>query len=294
MKNYYKVLGLSDNATKDEIKKAFRFLAKRYHPDINSGNKAAEEKFKEVSEAYEVLGNEENKAKYDNARVFGNSFNFNGFSSNGPFGSFYKAYQRTKASEGSDIFSELLKSFNLGNGHLGGLGEVFGNVFSKAKKFTSGQSGTFGAEANLRIPLKTALLGGTVEISGLPGGKRQINIQPNTANNTVLNVGSYSVRIDIEDDPHFKVIGNNIKAILTINIAQAILGSKVKFIDPRGTPLILVVPKGTKQGDRVKLTSLGLPGGDLYVEFDIAMPERLTEELCLIFSEAARKIGWKY
>ena len=109
-----------------------------------------------------------------------------------------------------------------------------------------------------------------------------------------INVGPYRVRINIEDDPHFTLIGNNIKAILTINIAQAILGSKVRFTDPRGTSLILVVPKGTKQGDKVKLTGLGFRGGDLYVEFDVVMPHDLNEEQRQIFSEACNRIGLKH
>ena len=104
MKDYYKVLGVSDKATKDEIKKAFRALAKKYHPDINKGDKSAEDKFKEVSEAYEILGNEDSKRKYDNARIFGSGFDFGGFSSDGPFSKFYKTYTKmNRKNEDSDI-----------------------------------------------------------------------------------------------------------------------------------------------------------------------------------------------
>lgn len=298
MKDYYSVLGVSKSASKDEIKKAFRALAKKYHPDINKGNKAAEEKFKEVSEAYEVLGNEDNKRKYDNARSFGGGFDFNGFAKDGPFGNFYRAYtNKTSEPSGSDIFEEFINSFKgTPFENLGGLGDIVGKAFNKAKSFTGNAGKTSGikTDANLKIPLKVALTGGNVEVAGLPGGSRQIRIPANTGNNSIINVGPYIIRIEIEDDPHFKVIGNNIKAILTINIAQAILGSKVRFTDPRGTQMILVVPKETKQGDKVKMVGLGLPGGDLYVEFDISMPHDLTEEQRKIFSDAANKIGWKH
>ena len=104
----------------------------------------------------------------------------------------------------------------------------------------------------------------------------------------------YRVKVEVENDPHFVLIGNNIKAVLTINLAQAVLGSKVRFTDPRGTKLILQIPKETKQGDKVKLTGLGFPGGDLYVEFDVQMPKDLTDEQRRIFAEACDRIGWKH
>ena len=297
MKDYYKVLGISENATKDEIKKAFHTMAKKYHPDINKGNKAAEEKFKDISEAYEVLGNETSKSKYDTARKYGDVFNFGGFSNDGPFGNFYKAYTRRNRtnsqtnSEYSDLFSDFINSFE--GTPFEGLGSVFGNVINKAKSFT-GSSDSAKSDATISIPLKIALTGGKVEVSGLPGGNRKIDIPPNTMNHSMINVGPYIVKVNIDNDPHFTIIGNNIKAILTINIAQAILGSKVRFTDPRGTSLILTVPKETKQGDKVKLTGLGFSGGDLYVEFDVSMPHDLTEEQRRIFSDACKRIGLKH
>ena len=296
MKDYYAVLGVKESASKDEIKKAFHSLAKKYHPDINKGDRSAEEKFKDISEAYEVLGNEANKTKYDNARRFGGVFNFDGFSSDGPFGNFYKSYTGHDG-EGSDIFSDFINSFE--GTPFEGLGSMFGNVFNKAKNFASSSSSTSTessgrSDATIRIPLKAALSGGIVEVSGLPGGKRKVNIPPNTSNYSILTVGPYQVKVVIENDPHFTIIGNNIKAVLTINIAQAVLGSKVRFTDPRGTSLILRVPAGTKQGDKVKLTGLGFSGGDLFVEFDVVLPKDLTEEQKQIFSDACNRIGLKH
>ncbi len=299
MKDYYKILGLSSKANKEEIKKAFRTLAKKYHPDINKGDKSAEEKFKEVSEAYEVLGNDDKKREYDNARIFGGGFNFNGFSDDGPFGSFYRNYTKARTSRSSnndeeppDIFSDFIKSFS--DTPFEGLGNVFGKVFSKAKSFTGGGESNVRADATIKIPLKIALAGGLIEVTGLPGGRRNVHIPPNTRNNTVLDVGIYKAKVEILKDDHFTLVGNNIKAVLTINIAQAVLGSKIRFTDPRGEALILAVPKETKQGDKVKLTGRGFPGGDLFVEFDISMPKGLTDEQRQIFAEACDKIGLKH
>ena len=304
MKDYYKVLGVSSKATKEEIKKAFHNLAKKYHPDINKGDKSAEEKFKDVSEAYEVLGNDDKKREYDNARIFGSGFNFDGFSSDGPFGSFYRSYTqsrnsstntnyRTYASDETDPFTDFIKSFS--DTPFEGLGNVFGKVFSKAKSFATGQDTSFEqSDATIKIPLKIALTGGVVDVSGLPGGPRKITVPANTANNSFIKIGNFRVRVEIKNDEHFTIIGNNIKAVLTINIAQAVLGSKIRFTDPRGTSLILVVPPETKHGDKVKLSGLGFKGGDLFVEFDVAMPKNLTEEQRQIFSEACNKIGLKH
>ena len=299
MKDYYSVLGVNSKASKNEIKSAFRKLAKKYHPDINKGDRTAEERFKDISEAYEVLGNDENRKKYDNSRFFGGAFNFNGFKQNGPFDDFYNEFKgRASYSNGSDdVFTEFMNSLKgTPLEGLGNLGDMFGKAFNKAKSFANNVSTSFGtkADALVKIPLKLALNGGEVEVKGLPCGSKKIVIPPNTLNNTILDIGVYAVKIEVENDPHFKVIGNNIKAILTINIAQAVLGSKVRFTDPRGNSLILVIPKETKHGDIVKLAGLGLPGGDLYVEFDVTMPKDLNEEQRRIFAEAAQKIGWKF
>lgn len=325
MKDYYKVLGVSEKATKAEIKKAFHTMAKKYHPDINKGDKSAEEKFKEVSEAYEVLGNEEKKRNYDNARIFGGGFNFDGFSENGPFGNFYKKYtNRTRSNyysskksseqstggyqssysdnndEDTDLFTDFINSFagSFSGTPFDGISSVFGNVINKAKSFTSGGSKDTSTNNNVfttvKIPLDIALNGGGVEFRGLPGGARRVDIPPNTASDSYINVGPYTLKIEVEKNEHFVVIGKNIKTTLSINIAQAVLGGKVRFTDPRGNSVILVVPKETKQGDKVKLTGLGFPGGDLFVEFDILIPKNLTEEQRRIFSDACDKIGLKH
>ena len=307
MKDYYKVLGVSEKATKNEIKKAFHALAKKYHPDINKGNKAAEDMFKDVSEAYEVLGNDESRKKYDSARSFGNAFNFGGFSQDGPFGDYYKKYSDV-AGDASDMFSELLKNLTKSSSPFDNIKNVFDYVVNGTtggEKPSSGSSSKGGfasyfkkspsADAVVKIPLKIALNGGAVKIDGLPGGNRPINIPANTANNSIVEIGPFKVLIQIAEDEHFKFIDkNNLKAILTVNIAQAILGSKIRFTDPRGESLILAVPKGTKTGDKVKLTGKGLPGGDLVIEFSVVIPDNLNDEQCRIFSEAARKIGWKF
>ncbi len=298
MKDYYKTLEVSEKATKEEIKKAFKKLAKKYHPDINKGDKKAEEKFKEISEAYEVLGREDERAKYDQARTGRGSFKFEGFSKEGPFGDFF--YQSSGNMGGSDLFEEILRSiggFGSRRKSGSGSGSPFGgfeNIFSRG----SGQGhGRSGSNATLKIPLSTALNGGKISVSGLPGGSQTVDIPANSANGQTISVDTYQgvfhLKLDIEDEHPFKVKGHNIETTISINLAQAILGSKIKLRSPRGEEFIVTIPAGSQNGDVLRLRGQGL-GGDLLVKLEATIPKNLSESQKQAFIELARKMDWKY
>ena len=139
--DYYRILQVADSASKDEIKKAYRKLAKKYHPDANSGNKAASEKFKEVSEAYSVLSDAKQRRKYDMMRKFGA---FTGAGRGSPSGG-----------GGGSPFDD----FDLSAG-LGGLGDIFSSIFGRGKK---AEAETI--ELTVDLPFRTAILGGKVPVS---------------------------------------------------------------------------------------------------------------------------------
>lgn len=290
MKDYYKTLEVSNNATQAEIKKAFKRLAKKYHPDINKGDSKAEERFKEISEAYEVLGREDERRKYDAARSGRGSFNFEGFSKDGPFGDFFYS---SSGSGSGDIFSEILKSFNLGGSgrgggsSFGGFDSIFGNRQQQSQQ-----------AATLKVPLSTALTGGKIQVSGLPGGTQTLDIPANSANGSIISAstssGNFRLKIHIEDEHPFKVVNNNIETTICINFVQAVLGSKIKIKDPRGQDFIITIPAGSQNGDVLRLRKLGLPGGDLLVKIEIAVPKRLSEEEKQYFEELAKKMNWRY
>ncbi|HPT47160.1 MAG TPA: DnaJ domain-containing protein [Candidatus Rifleibacterium sp.] len=293
MKDYYKILEVTQTATQEEIKKAFKRLAKKYHPDINKGVANAEEKFKEISEAYEVLGREDERRKYDSARTGRGSFNFEGFSKDGPFGDFFNS----NGGSTGDIFSEILKSFNIG----GSGGKSGRSPFSGFESFFGSRGhGSHGeqASATLKVPLPTALAGGKVQVSGLPGGTQTLDIPSGSTNGSIFRVstagGSYNLKLEIEDEHPFKVKGSNIETTICVNLAQAVLGSKIKLKDPRNQDFILTIPPGSQHGDALRLRSLGLPGGDLLVKIEVAIPKNLNEEEKKLFSELAGRMGWRY
>lgn len=290
MKDYYKTLEVSETASKEDIKKAFKRLAKKYHPDINKGDKKAEDRFKEVSEAYEVLGRKDERQKYDSARSGRGSFNFDGFSKDGPLGDFFYS---SSGGGASDMFSEILKNFNLGSSRGGSTG-------------FSGLDGLFGTRsrqqrqhaATLKVPLTTAITGGKVQVSGLPGGDQTLDIPPGQKNGSVIQAntsqGNIVLKLEIVDEHPFKIKGNNVETTICVNIAQAVLGSKIKLKDPRNQDFILTVPAGTQNGDTLRLRGLGLPGGDLLVKIDIAIPKSLNEEEKKHFIELAGRMNWRY
>jgi len=150
VKNYYHILGVQENAGSDEIKKAYRKLAKQYHPDVNPGNKQAEEKFKEVSEAYEVLSDTRKREQYDNMRRFGmggKNFDPRGFDfKNFDFG------QAGRSRKGSRGFST--EGFDL----FGGLGTLFSQLFEE--DFTRQEQGPEEEFIELKVPFEVAVKGG--------------------------------------------------------------------------------------------------------------------------------------
>lgn len=285
MNNYYKILEVDEKATKADIKKSFKRLAKKYHPDVNKGNSKAEEKFKEISEAYEVLSNDEERRKYDAARSGRGSFNFHGFSQNGPLNDFFNS----SGFGGSSFFDEILRSF--GGGSSKSQFSGFDSLFGGARQQRA-------STANLKIPLTTAMMGGKINVSGLPGGAQNVNIPPDTANGSLISVkssnGKFNLKISVEDEFPFTVKGNNISTTITINFAQAVLGSKIKLRDPKGSSFIVSVPAGSQSGDTLRMRKLGLAGGDMMVKLEIDIPKNLTEKQKNDLVEFAEKMDWKH
>ncbi|MGM0599846.1 MAG: DnaJ domain-containing protein [Candidatus Rifleibacteriota bacterium] len=303
MKDYYKILGVSEGASKEDIKKAFKKLAKKYHPDINKGNKKAEEKFKEISEAYEVLSRDKERKKYDGARTGRGSYNFEGFSKEGPFGDFFYSSSGSGSAGGADMFEEILRSF--GGFSSGGRtsrttrtsGSPFGNFENLFGGGRAQRGGGQQADATLKIPLSTAIKGGKISVTGLPGGTQNVTIPPETPNHKVLKVktyqGDFSLKINIEDEHPFKIKGKNIETTISINLAQAVLGSKIKLKSPRGEDFILTVPSGSQSGHVLRMRGQGL-GGDLLVKLEVIIPKDLKPEQEEAFKELAEKMNWKY
>lgn len=283
-KSFYDVLGVKQEASQEEIKRAFKTLAKKHHPDANKGNKRDEEKFKEISEAYDTLGNAESRKRYDMEQM-GGGFNFNGgFRGGHPGGH-----------DGFESAEDLLQRIMGGRGGFPGRG---GSSFGGFADMFGGEQEYASDSATLKVPLGTACTGGKIQVSGLPGGAQTVHIPAGVEDGAVLKVhtqnGPFRLRISIENEAPFKLKGNVVQTEITVNLAQAILGSRIKLRSPRGEDVILTIPPGTQSGDALRLRGQGLGSGDLHVKIEVQIPKKLDEEQTELFRKFAESAGMRF
>ena len=295
--DYYKTLGISKTASADEIKKAYRKLARKYHPDMNPNDKEAEKKFKELNEANEVLSNPENRAKYDK------------YGENWKHGEQYEQAQQQQRQqyqgnpaggfseadfgEGED-FSDFFQSMFGGNG--GGFGRSSrGSASGKFK----GQDVSAELNLNLRDAAKTHQQ--TFDINGkkvritIPAGVydgQQIKLKGhgNPGMNGGPN-GDLYITFNISEDKDFKRDGDNLRTSADIDIYTAVLGGDVN-IETLESPVKLKVKPETQNGTTVRLKGKGFPVykkegeyGDLYVTYNVKIPTNLTEKQRELFQQ---------
>lgn len=290
--DYYKVLGIDKKATADEIKKSYRKLARKYHPDVNPGNKEAERKFKELNEANEVLSHVANRKKYDQ---YGENWKHSEQyeqaqqqqrSQQSRQGGSYGGFSGGDFGEGAD-FSDFFQSM-FGGGGGGFSGGSRGSASGKFK----GQD----VEASLNLHLRDAakthqqtfdINGKKVRITipaGITNGQKiKLKGHGNPGHNGGPN-GDLFITFNIEEDQQFKRMGNDLSTDLEIDLYTAVLGGEtlVKTLD--GTVNLKVKPE-TQNGTKVKLKGKGFPVykkegefGDLYVTYVVKMPTNLTDE----------------
>jgi curved DNA-binding protein len=299
-KDYYNTLGVSKNASRDEIKKAYRKLAVKYHPDRNSENKNAEEKFKEVTEAYEVLADPGKRSKYDqlgsNWKQYENAgagqsggFDWSGSGDAGRGGSF-----QYETGSGDHMFGE------------GGFSEFFNTFFGAMGGHSSGR--TTGTEAGGRRIRGQDLVAGVVlspyeayhgaaRILNVDGEKLRITTNPGAYDGQQLRIrgkggrslqggqrGDIFITIRIMPDENYQVDGHDLIKEVPVDIYTAILGGRIR-IDTLAGKVNLTVPKGSSTGSKLRLRGKGMPVpdrkgvyGDLIVRLKIMMPVNLNEE----------------
>jgi DnaJ-class molecular chaperone len=295
-RDYYEVLGVSRDATPEAIKKAYRALARKYHPDVNPGDKTAEGHFKEVQQAYDILSDQEKRARYDR---FGHAA-FEGMAAAGP---------RTSASEWSAHFGDqgyetidLSDLFgNLGGGAGGhnepGGGGLFEDLLGRMRSGRGPRVRTAGRglEASLTIPFLTAVQGGETTIQlDRGGGKSEslvVKIPPGTETGAKLRLkgkgepgpkgspsGDLTITVDVEPHSYFTREGRNLVVEVPITVAEAVLGSKVEAPTLSGMKS-LTIPPGSSSGRKLRLREQGIPAsggkpaGDLYVVLKVVVPK---------------------
>src|SRR5438034_275663 len=254
-RDYYQILGVSETATTDEIKKAFRRLAKQYHPDRNPKNPQAADRFKEINEAHDVLSDAAKRKKYDQLRRYGAfaGAGRGGFGGGGGGGG---------SAQGPDV------DFDLSDlGSFGGLGDLFSSIFGRRGTGTRLEDEDE-IETAISIPFRVAGRGDGVGV------------------------------IQVEPDRFFRREGLDVIGVVPINLAQALLGSKIKVRTLDGKRVVLKVPPGTQHGQKFRIPGQGIERngrrGDQYVEIHVQIPEKLTPEQEAAVREFAEKSGMKH
>jgi curved DNA-binding protein len=292
-RDHYEVLGVARDATPDAIKKAYRALARKFHPDVNPGDKSAEGKFKEVQEAYDILSDEEKRARYDR---YGHAA-FEGMAASGPRpgGSEWSSRYVEPNFENIDI-SDLLGSFGAGHGDEAGSASIFEDLMGRVRGGrTSRPRAGRTLEANLTIPFITAVSGGETTISVQhASGKREslvVKIPPGVDTGAKLRLkgqgepgpkgappGDLTISIHVEPHPYFKRDGRDLQVEVPITIGEAVLGAKVDVPAIDGLKS-LTIPPGSSGGQKLRLKGKGIPAsggkpeGDLFVVLKVVVPK---------------------
>jgi curved DNA-binding protein len=268
-KSLYTTLEIAPGASEAEIKKAYRKLARQYHPDVNKDPKA-EEKFKEINAAYEVLSDKEKRAKYDQ---FGDSM-FGGQN--------FHDFARGQGGGNVDLDDILRNIFGQGGGGFGG-------GFGGAGGFGGGFGGgvNLDIDANVTIPFSVGVLGGKHSIS-LSGESFDIKIPAGIKNGEKLRVrgkgkraggqvGDLYLRIEISPNPEYEREGDTLIKIFNVPLYSALFGGKVS-VQTLDKEVTLKVPENTKNGQRFRLKEMGAMNrqsnvrGDLYLKANIVLP----------------------
>lgn len=301
-RDYYEVLGVSRDATADQIKAAYRKLARKHHPDMNPGDKKAEARFKEIQGAYDILSDAEKRSKYDR---YGHAA-FEGF---GPFG------PRTGASEWAarqsagpghfetidlgEIFGRSAGSEDEGVGQGGMFEEILGRMRGGGRGRSRAPRAGRDVEARLTIPFETALRGGETTITLDRDGvidTLDVKIPPGTAPGAKLRLrgrgepgekgaqaGSLIVHVDVEPHRYFTREGRDLYLEVPITVSEAVLGARIDVPTLDGLKT-LPIPAGSSSGQKLRLRGLGapattkLPAGDLFVVLKITAPKNVDEE----------------
>jgi molecular chaperone DnaJ len=359
-RDYYQVLGVAETATTDEIKKAFRRLAKQHHPDRNPTNPQAAERFKEINEAHDVLSDPEKRKKYDQLRRYGAFAGPGGGGAGGGGGA-----RRSRGAQDSGDFDMS---------DLGGLGDIFSSIFGRRGAGGDRDAEPEEIETSITIPFRVAALGGTVPItlampevcptcggSGAAKGatvntcpeckgrgtvsfgqggfavnrpcpvcrgkgtvpsqrcptcqgsgemrvEKRVNVEipPGAEDGARLRLknqgpkgrGDLIVQIHVAPDRFFRREGLDLIGVVPINLAQALLGSRIKVKTLDDKRVVLRIPPGTQHGQKFRIPGHGIEKngrrGDMYVEAHVTLPEKLSTEEQDAVKSFAEKAGLKY
>lgn len=290
-KDYYKILSVEKTASQDEIKKAYRKLAVKHHPDKNPNNKAAEDSFKLANEANEVLGNPEKRKKYDELGENWQQYEKQGNQGGGnPFGGQNYYQEGSNDSFGGQTdFSDFFEQFFSGRGNRG-------NAKPQSRK-----GGDY--ETEMEITLEEAYQG-TSRIIQVDNEKLRITTKPGTQDDQQLRIknkgakgigeglrGDLFVRIKVKPNPLFIRKGDDLYLIQTIDLFTAVLGGEILVTTLSGQVKIKII-EGTQNGKSIRLKGKGMPVydkanifGDFYIQLQVQIPTGMTDEQKELFEK---------
>jgi len=308
-KDYYRILGVDRNATEKEIKQAYRRLARKYHPDVNPGDKEAEERFKEINEAYEVLSDPEKRRKYDQLgaswqqwqRMGGNPRDFDWsqwFSREWPGGRVHVEYGDLGDLFGEGIFSDFFRA-------------IFGDVGTRPRarwwearpRYARGQD----YEQPVEISLEEAFRG-TKRVLEKDGRRLEVTIPPGVRTGSRVRIagqggpgvgggrpGDLYLKVTVLPHPIFKRQGDDLHCEVPVDLYTAVLGGEVRVPTLEGD-VMLKIPPGTQGGQTFRLRGKGMPNlrnprqrGDLYVKVQVQVPQNLSQRERELFRELAKR-----
>ncbi len=280
-KDYYEVLGVPRTASQKDITAAFRKLARKHHPDLNAGDKQSEAKFKEISEAHDVLSDAKKRSLYDE---FGSNWaaaaaggvqpgagrGGGGFRPQPNRGG--AQYRTVTPEEMEDLFGDA----------GGGIGDIFGSIFGGNARGRGRQE-----PADVEAPITVSLAEvyrGTSRTVELPGGRRvDVKVPAGVKEGTVLRVPGLRARVQIAPDPIFTREGKDVRVTVPVPLHVALRGGEVAAPTLKGGQVQFKVPPETQNGKKIRLRGLGLPDqrggtpGDLYAEIKVQLPVPMDE-----------------
>ena len=286
-KDFYEVLGVPRGASQKDIGAAFRKLARKYHPDLNSGDKQAEARFKELSEAHEVLSDPKKRALYDDfgadwasAQAAGvqpgqGGPGRGGFRTSGAGPGPGVQYRTVTPEEMEDLF-----------GDSGGFGDIFGSIFGGARG-GRGVQAERPAAVDAEVPITVSLAEvykGASRMVELPGGRRvEVKVPAGVKEGTVLRVPGLRATVQVAPDPVFTREGKDLRVAVPVPLRIAMQGGEVAAPTLKGGHVQFKVAAETQNGTKIRLRGLGLPDprggaqGDLYAEVKVQLPVPMDE-----------------
>lgn len=301
-RDYYEILGVPTDASNDEIKKVFRRLARQYHPDLNPGDKAAEEKFKNIGEAYEVLSDPNKRSQYDQVSRF---LKKKGFTKKAPKASTFRTNERNGAGRTStqetdfsqfgdfNSFVDQLLNRPTSARTTATASERSGVRVNTSDAFRPGTTRTYttvsprpnrkDVEARLTLPLEKAYVGGRERIRLEDGRSLEIDMPPGMVTGQRVRLkgqgiegGNLYLKITVAPHPYFKLEGSDVFCQVPVTPSEAVLGGPVEVPTLDGR-VKMNVPSGVRSGQRLRLAGKGYPDangvrGDQLVEIQIVVP----------------------